>query len=229
MKAPAVEKAMPHLRGALVALHVLAVLLMAFPAPGGGMNRSNWKDPTVTAELTVWKDRMAGLGIGEDWTYAEFEDELWGFAKGFTQARASILKPFKPYYQWCGTRQSWRMFVAPHMHPARLIIRVREGGSPDWRIVYRQLDPEANWREDQFESDRFRSVLFRYPWKAYRRSWTQLSEWIRDRAAEDFPQATHVDMAWHKARTPTPAEVTAGVQPKITVLHRKIHRLRVSR
>jgi hypothetical protein len=225
----AMKGAWPHLRGLLVALHVIAVLLMAFPAPGGGMNRSAWKDPTVKAELSIWQERLAGLGIGEGWTYDEFEQELWDFARAFTGARASVLAPFEPYHRWCGTRQSWRMFVAPHMHPARLVIRVRAadtgGGTEGWTVVYRQLDGDANWQEKSFESDRFRSVLFRYPWKAYRRSWAQLSLWIRDRAAEDFPSATHVDMAWHKARTPTPAERQAGVQPAVTVLHRKIHAL----
>ncbi len=219
----------PHLRGLLVAVHVLAIVLMALPAPEGGMNRSYWKDPTVQAEIGIWKERLAGIGVGTSWTRTEFEDRLWGLSDRFLSLRKGVLAPLQPYYRWCGTRQSWRMFAAPHMHPARLVVRVRGADEGEWRVVYRQLDPEANWREHTFESDRFRSILFRYPWKKYHYDWYRLANWIQLRAAEDFPEATEADMAWHKARTPSPSELEAGIEPAVTVLHRQVRSLEEAR
>jgi len=206
-----------QLRGVLVALHVLAVLLMAAPAPGGGMNKSAWADPTVQEEFNAWRLRLAAVGL--EWSPEEFEDQLWTFAKAFTKGRNATLAPFKPYHKWCGARQGWRMFVAPHRYPARLFVEVHQ---PDgWHRVYEQLHPTHNWREQIFEHDRTRSVLFRYPWPQYRRSWSQFARWIRDRAAEDFPTATQVRMGWFKYKTLTPAQVAAGAAREGTVRSEK--------
>ena len=40
-----------HIRTLFIAVHLLAITLMALPAPSGGMSRSAWKDPTVQAEF----------------------------------------------------------------------------------------------------------------------------------------------------------------------------------
>ena len=56
-----------HVRGALVLLHVVAVLVLALPNTGGSVaNRSSWKNPTVQGELRVWASRLSSLGIDTD-------------------------------------------------------------------------------------------------------------------------------------------------------------------
>src|SRR5438874_800880 len=66
---------LPHARGALVALHLLAITLMALPAPGEGMIREAWKDPSVQSEFAAWSDRCNRLGLHV--TPEEFETRLW--------------------------------------------------------------------------------------------------------------------------------------------------------
>ena len=203
----------PQIRAALLLLHLVAVGLSAVPAPEGGLSRSAWKDPTVQGELKAWAENLRALGLSV--SADEFEDGLWGFATAYMKGRKQVLAPFKPYYRYCGTTQAWRMFVAPHRYPARLFVEVseREEGD-DWRLVYEQDTPGADWMKDTFEDDRFRSIIFRYSWKAYRRSYKQMGDWVADRAAEDLPGVRRVRLRWYKYRTPSPQEVLRSRIPE---------------
>lgn len=201
------QRIWPHLRALLVAMHVLAITLLALPAPGGGMSRGAWKDPTVQGEFRAWSERMEAVGL--DTSPRELEDALWEFAVAFTDVRRDLIDPFLPYYRLAGTWQSWRMFVAPHRHPAKLWIEIRESGG-DWRAVYVARSPEYTWRRHQFDHDRMRSQVFRLSWPPYRRTWARFSAWIARQAAADFPEATGVRTRFYKYRTPPPQEARAG-------------------
>ncbi len=198
-----------HLRGLLVALHVLAVTLAALPSPEGGMNRGAWTDPTVQAEFAAWRGRLAALGI--ELSAEELEDRLWTLAQGWMAARKASLAPFAPYYRHMGTAQPWRMFVAPHTHPSRLHIELLEG--EEWRTLYIARDPRHRWKAELLDHDRMRSALFRYAWPGYRRSWEELGRWLADRAAEEFPAGARLRLFFTRARTPSPEEARRGVRP----------------
>ena len=72
----------PQVRGALVAFHLVAITLSALPSPEGGMNRSQWSDPTVQAEFAAWAGRF---GMAPK----DFESRLWELAmvyqRGYTR------------------------------------------------------------------------------------------------------------------------------------------------
>lgn len=196
-------------RALFVGFHVVAVGLMALPAPEGGMRKSAWKDPTVQGEFAAWTERIRGWGF--DVGQAQIEDRAWEIASAYTKVRNKTLRPIAPYYKYTGAGQSWRMFVAPHRFPARLHIDVREAGA--WRNVYEQLDPGEHWLEDTLEHDRFRSALFRYSWKSYRRHEKQFSAWLAKRAAVDFPDADRMRTRWYKFKTPSPIQVREDRAP----------------
>jgi len=191
----------------LVALHVLAITLVALPAPDGGMNRAAWKDPTVQHEIHAWSARLDGLGV--QIPPAELEEDAWHFAKRFMAVRHAVLRPFRRYYQFAGTWQSWRMFVAPHRYPARLQIAVRAGSA--WQTVYERGDPQATWRRRQLDHDRMRAQIFRLSWPGYGGTYARFTLWIARAAAHDFPYASQVRVRFFKYRTRSPAEVRAGV------------------
>lgn len=214
-----------HLIAALAALHLLAVVLMAMPAPGGGMNRSTWKDPTVQGEFAAWSERLRALGL--DLGQQELEDQAWRFAQAWMGARARVLAPFKPYYRYAGTVQSWRMFVAPHRFPTRLEIAVQEGGA--WRVVYRERDPDAAWRGRWLDHDRFRSVIFRFGWKPYRTIYRQFGAWIAGHAARDFPEADRARVYLVRYRTLSPEQVRAGEAPNERITDAQEYNLRALR
>ncbi|MCP4804306.1 MAG: hypothetical protein GY884_03075 [Proteobacteria bacterium] len=203
---PWLKSAWPHLRAAFVLFHVVALFLMAIPAPGGGMSKSAWADPTVQGEFQAWTERLNDMGA--DITVEELEDRLWSLATVYMEKRKTVLDPIAPYYRYTGTTQSWRMFVAPHRYPARLHIEVEEGGT--WREVYVMRSEEHAWRAEQLDNDRMRAAIFRMSWRPYRRIWVTFTEWAADRAAEDFPEATRIRLRFFKYKTQGPKEIAAG-------------------
>lgn len=197
-------------RAAFVALHLFAVTYMAMPSAGSGLNRSAWSDPTVQNEFRSWTTRLNALGWGirQD----ELEDHLWGIASGYEGVRSAILDPFEPYFVYCGTWQSWRMFVAPHRYPGRLEIEVDHGEG--WEPLYVARSNEHTWHRSQLDHDRARAAIFRYSWKHYRVHRAAFADWVAHQVMEEDPDARRVRISWMRYRTPSPEEVLAGKEPE---------------
>lgn len=207
-------------RAAFIAFHLTAITLMAFPAPSGGMSRKAWKQPTVQAEFRAWNARLGGLGV--EMSPEEFEERLWSLATGFMAVRVEVLKPFGPYYRNFGTHQSWRMFVAPHRFPARLELRIEEGG--EWRPLYVMRDPEHDWYAPHFDHDRMRSAVFRYGWPHYASHYKRMSDFYAKRAFAEFPEATAFESRFFSYRTLSPEEARAGLDPDGRYIASKVTR-----
>lgn len=195
----------PHARAALVGFHVIAIVLAAIPAPAGGMNRRNWKDPTVQAEFEAWGRR---LGVDPD----DLEEGLYRFAKGYMKARAAWLAPVDPYLEVTGTNQPWRMFVAPHRHPSRYRV---EGSAhargEEWELLFEERNDEARWQAELFESERVRSILFRYSWPEYSSESRDLCRWVARLAFAEREDLARVRCRYWKAKSPSPRDVREGV------------------
>ena len=189
--------------------HLVAVTLMALPAPGGAMNRVAWEDPTVQGEFAVWTSRINALGIAV--SQEEFEDQLFEFAEQFMSLRETVLDPFRPYHLYFGTWQSWRMFVAPHRYPGRIHIDL-QGSDDVWQPLYQSRSSEHDWNRALMDHDRMRSLTFRYSWKPYRFTWKAFGVWVAKQAAVDFPEAKRVRLQVLKYRTLTPEETRAGAE-----------------
>ena len=128
-------------------LHLIAIILKAIPAPEGGMNKGDWKNPTVQAELQTWTANFNAVGI--DVTTVELEDNLWGLAQRYMTVRKSILRPFRPYYKYFGADQNWRLFVAPHMYPSKLHIDMLV--EDEWICVYQPFS-DHQWNANLIET-----------------------------------------------------------------------------
>lgn len=196
----------PQIRGVLVALHVLAVFMLAFPAPAGVMQRSAWRDPSVQAEFRIWTDRANALGIGV--SQQEFEDFIYELATGFMDVRNAAIAPARPYGDYLGVRQDWRMFSAPHRFPTRLHIEIEENG--EWRTLYVELSDEFTWRRTFFEHHRVRRLLFLHGWSQFRRRYESFARYVAGEVAVEFPEATRVRLSHFKYRSPTAKEAAEG-------------------
>lgn len=164
----------------------------------------------MQAELQGWRSALGSAGWEMD--QDTFEDLLYGAASRMMGVRDAVIAPMKPYFIYCGTWQSWRMFVAPHTSPARLAVEVERGGA--WETVFQERSDEHTWRRYLFEQDRMRSVIFRYSWPNFRTSWQELARWIGRAAAEDFPDAERVRVRFYKAASASPQQVMAGEAPE---------------
>ncbi len=196
----------PHVRGVLVALHVIAITLLALPAPDGAMNREAWKQPTVQDELKTWTESLNNCGI--DISQPELEDRLWKLASGYMDIRSDVLSPFELYYNSCGTFQAWRMFSGPQRYPAVLHIDISERG--EWRPVYIQRDSQHRWLARQLDSYRFRAFLFRLGSLGSDSECEAFARWVAARAATDFHDAERVRVRFFQFTLRTAAEVRAG-------------------
>jgi hypothetical protein len=191
---------------AFVALHLFAVTLCALPSVGAGMSRVAWKQPTVQGEFQAWTERLNGWGLRL--TEPELEDRLWTFASGYETVRGYVLAPFQPYLEYCGTWQSWKMFVAPHRFPERLEIEVDRGSG--WEPVYVARSREHAWMASWLDHDRFRAALFRYAWEQYGKPRKEFATWVAKQAATAFPDAHQVRVSFVRHKSPSPAEVRSG-------------------
>lgn len=200
-----------HLRGVLVLLHIIAVVSAAAPAPVGGLQRVAWATPVVQAELDAWHTRLDKTGLVGD--RQSFEDRLYDLARRWVKARRAALEPFQPYYRMAGTDQSWRMFVAPHTHPARLHIEVKTTENGPWEVIYEQGSATATWHAHQLRYSRVRPVLFRYAWPRYRGHYRALVRWAAREVARERPDATELRAYWARQKTPSAAQVRRGIEP----------------
>ncbi len=196
-----------HLRAILITLHIVAVVMMAAPVPAGGMSRAAWRTPMVQDELAAWAERLSAAGIAR--TPAALEAELWTAATALVAWRDAAIAPARPYYQHCGTTQSWQLFVLPQTHPARLHIDIRHPGGA-WTPLYIARSDEADWQRAMLDTERLRSLLFRLSWPQYRALYEDFAEFMARRAAADFPAAEAIRLRWQRRRTPSPEQVRRG-------------------
>jgi hypothetical protein len=194
---------------AFVTAHVVAVTLLAFPAPEGAMDRADWKGPLAQEEFQSWADSLTSWGA--DVSSAELEDWLWGVAQGYMSVRETLLWPFRPYYSLCGTSQGWRMFVGPNLYPSHLHIDIEENGK--WRPVYIERDPDHNWLGDKLDHEHFRTAIFTMIFFEYHRHYAQFARWVARHAARSWPEAARVRVRVYKYRTPGPTEVRENRRP----------------
>lgn len=199
----------PHLRTLLITVHLFAICLKAIPAPEGGMNKRDWQNPTVQAELKTWTNTFNSIGI--EITTPELEQHLWTLAKEYMSVRRSILKPFKKYYQHVGADQNWRLFVAPHMYPSKLNIDIYIDGK--WETAYQPFS-EHQWEAQLIETSRFRPTIFRYSWNRYKSHYKKMGNYFAKRAAKAFPNATKMRTRWWQQKSASPEQILTDTRPE---------------
>ena len=204
------SKYWPQLRAILISLHLIAIILKAIPSPEGGMNRTDWKNPTVQAEFKEFTHKFNAIGI--DISQAELEEELWILAKRYMNIRRKAVKPFRKYYRYAGADQNWQLFVAPHMYPSRLNIEILIDN--EWQTIYQPFNSETRWQAHLIENSRFRPSIFRYSWHRYKKHYHTFAKYLATQAVTDFPKASRLRTRWWNARSPSPEQVLNNTQPK---------------
>ena len=191
-----------NLKGFVIAIHLVAVVLKALPAPEGAMAKKDWAHPTVQAEFRHWSSTLQQAGI--QITAPELETQLWFLANRVTTVRNAALKPFRPYYRYVGADQNWRLFVAPHMYPSTLEIDILE--QAEWKPVYR-VHKSNQWMADLIEQGRFRPAIFRYSWGRYKKQYNRFAMYLTEQASTDFPDASQIRIRWWRYPLPSHTEI----------------------
>lgn len=170
----------PHLRGVLVAVHLLAITAGSLPVLVDEriLTPETWKDPVAVQEFRRWSDALGRIGIER--SVDDVGAMLWDVASSILRFQRNAQAPFQGYYREAGTRQRWRMFPASVEETPRFRIDVQRDGR--WETIYRMGDPDRAWGREHFDRDRVRAALNLYAWGLYPESYEQFVDWIAARA-----------------------------------------------
>lgn len=187
-----------HVRAALVAVHVLAVVGTSLPSPEGFSAASMAKKAKFAGPIAAWADALAEVGVPPSLTQTV---ALRG-GQALERAEDRMERLFAPYGRYAGVKQSWRMFSASPSRTSRVEMWLEEGGA--WRPIYVPLHPTARWRAELWEDGRVRGAVKALGSDRYREWWAALARSAARRAAADFPTATRFKLQRVSLRIPAP-------------------------
>ena len=209
----------PHLKTALIGLHVFAVVVLSLPNAQSLLQRRNWELPSTQRAFSAIADRLNWLGVDST---KDFEDKLWRFTERAVQVRDAVAKPFRYYTRLAGVREGWRMFSRPREHPMALEIAIDE--SNGFRPIYRPHSDKYDWWAPKLGQYRMRAVTGQLARKFDAGWYNTFAKLLATRAAQAYPNARRVRVRTYQWTTPTPAEVRAGHQPKGRHKHYRFYR-----
>jgi len=204
-----VKRLWPHVRAALVLFHVAMIFVIAFPAPVGGMDRANWKVPSVQQDFAAW---AAILHVTPEW----LEETIYVIAVGWMKAREYAVRPFGTYLQLSGCDQPWRMFVAPVRVIAKFQVQLKARGAPGdtWETLFEEGSARYRWRGEMFAQERLRSQMARWWWPGYQGPYAESCAYFARLVFKERQEAEQVRCRYWIAPSLTPEEAKAGVQPE---------------
>ncbi len=201
----------PTVRAVLVLAHLVAVVVLSFPANRGLVDRRAWQTENAKADFRAWSDTLADLGVAI--SAEALQAKLWDFSRAYLRVRAAVAAPFEPYARLAGVGQGWQMMTSPQRHPAELHVAVRDSPDDAWRPVYASRSDTLTWRRDQLDHDRFRKVVGRFARSRDTASYDRVAAWLARAAALDFPGASEVQVSQMRYRVLPPEAVAAGETP----------------
>jgi hypothetical protein len=173
----------PQVRAVLVTLHIVAVALVALPAPSGSSRLISVDDPRFASEVHPWA-RLFHLSD------EEFAGKAAAVRGAWVAARARVVHPFEEYLSLVGAQQPWHMFSTPQRVPVRLLIEARAGDG-EWQWI--SGVPAGRWRPSLFRNERMRSLVNNVQHNGY---WP-LAERLCERLSADLFAD---EPAWREAR-----------------------------
>ncbi|MBL8949255.1 MAG: hypothetical protein JNK82_00665 [Myxococcaceae bacterium] len=207
-----------HVRAALVLFHLTMIFVIAFPAPIGGMDRSNWKVASVQQDFAAWATLLHVSA-------ASLEDAIYDLAVLYMRGRDAVASPFGPYLRFSGCDQPWRMFVAPVRNIAKLQVQlhVRGAGPDTWETLFEEASAEHQWHKLMFEQERLRSQMARWWWPAFRGVFNESCAYFARLAFAERVDADQVRCRYSLAPSLTPEQARAGVVPQVQYTEPLVH------
>jgi hypothetical protein len=199
---PAVsDRALAHVRGVLIALHLGGMTLLGLPEPA--VEAKDQNDPDVIA----WFDRthasLASWGVRVD------RDDLvaWGTWAGqaWLSARDVVLAPVITYARYTGCHQHWAMFGSVPDESAWLFLEARVGGR--WELIAQSRYSDRTFRKDFFDQERTRSLINLFIKKKSKDTYDRFGAWLLPQLQAAYPEAEAFRMGIQKVMLPPPDEL----------------------
>lgn len=185
------------------ALPGLALLLLLSGLPGSTAmgNRAAWKSPVAARQFREWSRILGAVGVAL--SPIELEELSWGLARGYLDARRTLLGPWQGLRRTLGTDQAWALFAVPQTDPARLQIEVETADG--WRVLYASRSETYTWRRATFDHNKLRKLVGRINRTADKRYWNALLDWVSREIFQEMSDAQRVRMSLWRWHTPLPS------------------------
>jgi len=210
----------PHVRAALVLLHVFAVVVLALPRPGAVTNRRAYRSENAQTEFRQWSARLNGLGFVT--SPPELERDVYATALRYASVHRSVTTPMQRYADVAGTRQGWSMFASPQRHPGEVHVDIRTGAN--WITITRPRSEEHAWLRSKLDHNRIRKLQGRFARTFYPRRYRAFARWLAREATRDFPDAVEVRVRLVRYHSLPADRVRAGEVPKTRDEHPLVFR-----
>lgn len=205
----------PHIRAALIAAHLLTVVLLSLPVSRGLLREELWARPGRQRLLQTWAPRL-GFESKE-----AFQSDLRGLAKGYVEGRQELVGSLMLYTRLAGVRQGWSLFSRPKTEPVELEIAVRQNG--ELRTVYRPHEEGERFGSQAFDYYRFRSLTGRLS-RSFTKTWyNPFARTLAAKAALAHPDADLVRVRLYRFQTPRPSEIRNGESPAGRFEHMRLY------
>lgn len=211
--------AWPHARAALIAAHVVGVVLASIPAPSSyGTKDSAWSQPTVRGEVEAWARRFSSVGL--DVTPDGLASTLQGVSRAWRDGRRALLAPWLFVQRHTGTTQTWTMFTAPDRHPTVFSLELKRGDRFD--PVYVLGDDAHRWRSDLLDEHRVRRAMFSFGWHDDPARFERFCDRVAALAFVDHPDANAARCRLVRTTTLDPDELRARKAPARKTLRERL-------
>ncbi|MCB9688462.1 MAG: hypothetical protein H6735_25725 [Alphaproteobacteria bacterium] len=204
---------MRRFRAIVIAIAIFANLVVAIPT--AKIDDDELADPEYRqSDVRNWYRWTGGLGMDEE----RFRELALGIMTGWRDAVRLVRAPFQPFFSLVHTNQQWGLFAVVGERKETVVIEVRRNGQ--WETLYRRLDPEHTWHDDQLKYRRIRGVwdgVKEEPKGTYKR----LTVWLAKEIFTEQPDVDRVRVVLERSAMSLPWET---VDPTVERRAERYHR-----
>ena len=206
-------------RAALIGFALLVNFVAALQLPGPVTEESVKKEASQR-EIKGWKAFLDDVGI--EYTTEEIEDIAVYWGSKPRSWRNTVMKPFKPWFNYTGTRQGWGLFAYPDHRPYKLrisLFRSSDGRFDDKTVLY-ESHSEHQWKADLLHFRRVRALY--NPGSKRPKKWKPWARWMAGHAFREFPDHDRFEVQAIRLRTMLPwEEPDTSAQTRFTYVVRR--------
>lgn len=198
---------------------VITIVLLVngiYALPYSKMEEENVTDPDwQKGDFAIWYGWLDPILWMDQADFSAVMRRVW-WAEHETVRMMRL--PFKPVFDRLHVNQQWGLFAVVSEAPDRLVVEVRR--NKEWEILYRRLDGQHDWHDNQLKYRRIRGVwdgVKEEPKGTYKR----MARWIARMVFLEQPDVDRVRIVLEKEREALPWEEP---DPTITRRAEKYHK-----
>ncbi len=196
-------RAWPHVRAALIILHIGAIITVCSPARHKVAAPRNWEGPTSDQVFDAWAVRLTAVGID---TTRDGLREFWrARTENYLVVRDRLGAPANLYIDILFVGQGWSLFSSPKRNPAIFVIDIHHPDS-GWHPLYRGDSDEHDWRSRMFENNRIRKLVGRFAKGKSTGLYVPFGNWMARIIGKEMPEHDKIRTRLWRYTTKAPGE-----------------------